>query len=649
MSRARLALLLTLACGGGEPGVTDSATSDATAASETGDTGDDATLPDGVEALEPPPEPHLSGTLPTESWIDATDRPRQSLAGSWAFRFDDDDQGIAGAWFDPSHSRADWDAIPVPATWDLAHPDGFNRQTVAWYALEFTPEPLGPFTRLRFDGVFREARVWLNGQELGGFDLPYLPFSFAVDDALVAGVNTLVVRVDSRITRKTLPVDTTLNAGKHGWWPYGGLTRPVTLEGSLETHVIRASARTTVDGALVVDLLLRRGPEPTVAVEASLLTADDATAHAWAPFELPPDITALRLTAQLDAPARWSPEAPESVYRLQLRLVADGQAETVAYDVAFREFTVDSGRLYLNDEDRFLRGINRHEDHPVHGPVFRDDVMARDLELITALGADFCRPGHYPNDVRVLQALERAGVMIAEEVPIYQLDDLHMKDPDVVDLSRRALTRMILRDFNRPGVVMWSVANELLSWVGPAAGFTAGLVDLAHALDPDRPVMVAAITAPPLSDNDKASGYADVIGVNHYWGWYIGETGDAGPHLDEVHERFPMHAIFVSEYGAGALLGTTLDGAPAEEPTGDHSYSEEWQAWFHERHLEQIAAREFVRGAMPWVLADFRMQWTPTTGKPHPLELTNLKGLVSQERLEKQAFGRVADRYHAWP
>ena len=47
MSRARLALLLTLACGGGEPGVTDSATSDATAASETGDTGDDATLPDG--------------------------------------------------------------------------------------------------------------------------------------------------------------------------------------------------------------------------------------------------------------------------------------------------------------------------------------------------------------------------------------------------------------------------------------------------------------------------------------------------------------------------------------------------------------------------------------------------------------------------
>jgi beta-glucuronidase len=547
---------------------------------------------------------------------------------------------------------------------------GFDRQTVGWYVREFEWDNDSPFVRLRFDGVFREARVWLNGQELGGDDLPYLPFAFDVTGRLYRdSPNLLVVRVDNRIGRQTLPCDTTTAPGLHGWFPYGGISRPVVVEGSRATSVARLSVRTFPgDGPwrVTADVVLQRAvgasgasaavgaSEGSAAVGASGTTRlsasikkGDATVLNWGPADLPADVSRLAIDGLVQTPQMWDPEHPDQTYRMNVTIEQDGVVETVSVDFAFRTVEATAGRLLLNGVDRFLHGINRHEDLPDKGPVFDADVMAADVAAMKDLGVDFARTAHYPNDVRTLRALEAAGILLAEEIPVYQFDNEQLADPVLLDKASRALRRMIHRDINRPAIGLWSIANEVWTFADTAPAFLRALRSVAREVDPDRPVMAAMLSAPALSYSEVDLGPAevDVIGINEYYGWYFNQTSELGDLLDAAHARFPDKTLIVSEYGCDALRARHGYGAPGEEPVDDHSYSEEYQAWFHRQHMRQMSDRDFIRGVAPWVLADFRMQWSPATGKPHPVLKTNLKGLMDAWRHPKAAYDVVKAAY----
>lgn len=619
--------------------------------------------PEGVTPLqEPDPAVPLAGGLPAETAFDRTSRRAIDLSGTWRFRFDEAEDGIAAGWFRLDHDRRSWREIPVPAAWDLALDDGFDRQTVGWYARTFAWDGDDPFVRLRFEGVFREARVWLNGVELGADDLPYLPFAFDVTDVLKPGDgNLLVVRIDNRLERDTLPCDTTPNPGRHGWFPYGGITRPVMLEGGGATSVGRVHVRTPFDDEdgwrVDARLFLHRGAAAAsrVTVSASV-TRDGQELLAWGPIDVDAGAAGLRLEGALPDAGAWSPETPDAVYRLNARVrdwhdpmtgMPERPPEDVGIDFAFKRFQATGERFVLNGQDRYLRGINRHEDHPKHGPVFDAATITNDVAAMHALGVNFCRPAHYPNDTRTLRALEAAGILLAEEVPVYQWDGKQLATPVLVDRADRALRRMIVRDVNRPAVAMWSIANEVWSFVPEAVPFFDRLAATAHAMDPDRPVMAALLAAPVVSfsDADAAPEAVDVIGVNEYLGWYTGTVDELGDTLDAVRARYPGKTIFLSEFGAGALRGRHQFEWPAAETIDNHSYTEEFQARFLESHLVAAGERPFVRGTMPWLLADFRMQWTPTTGKPHPVPGYNLKGVLDAWRQPKLAYNALREAY----
>jgi beta-glucuronidase len=574
--------------------------------------------------------------MPAAAQWDGTSRRTLAVA-DWEFAFDDGDEGLDGAWYESGKGPAAWVPVAVPSVWDLAVEGGFDRQTVGWYRGRFSlPDP-GSMTRVILHAVFREARVWLNGEEAGSTDLPYLPLLLDVTDRLVAGENLLVIRVDNRLTRDSLPCDTSGNPGRHGWFPYGGLPRPVEVDTGLPVVPGAVRIDASVDGSVVVRAeLVGRDPGEPVRIEAAIHDGESPLCVGEAEIgEVPAGI---RFEGAVEEPRLWSPEAPENTFRLTLTLTRGEAEESWDYDFSFKRFEARDGAFFLNGQPRFLRGMNRHEDSPATGNVLDTEVLAQDVALLLELGVDIVRPAHYPNDVRTLRALEEAGIMLAEEIPVYQLDDKQMADPVLLDRARRALQAMILRDFNRPGIVMWSLWNENHGWEDSAVGFTQQLRKTALELDTSRPLMVAMVTVPFLSQFEKASGIADVVGINEYYGWYHDTTDLLGAHLDLVHELFPGRTLFVSEYGCGALRGRHAEGPVGEEPIDDHSYSEEYQVWFHQQHVGQMVERPFIRGIMPWVLADFRMQWSPSTGNPHPKDRTNLKGLVSETREKKLSF-----------
>src|SRR5688500_14041618 len=101
-------------------------------------------------------------------------------------------------------------SIEVPAAFETAA--GADFDGVGWYRrdVHLPPGSEGRTILLRFDGAATDAKVWWNGQEVGGHVGAWTPFVVDVTKAArTTGPNELVVRVDEKpghLTQGFLPV-----------------------------------------------------------------------------------------------------------------------------------------------------------------------------------------------------------------------------------------------------------------------------------------------------------------------------------------------------------------------------------------------------------------------------------------------------------
>lgn len=602
-----------------------------------------------AEADDTVPYLMLNG-LPVTTGFDATSAHETAMNGTWRFLEDPDDVGEQQGWQDRGHERSDWRTIEVPGSWDVAFGDELlGYRGAGWYARGF-PAPArsaGERVRIRFEAVFLVSDVWVNGQHVGSHTGGYTPFEVDVTDVLEDGENTLVVRADSRITRNTIPTDTLMFRGRHGWWPYGGITRDVRLlvDDAARPFKLDIRTRPTTPSAWTVDIAVGVHTSGAPATEALSIELADPTGTIVAtagPVDLTvADVAFERFSVVVDDPQVWDPSDPAR-YSATVRF-----GDTYAVDeFGFRTVEVADGDILLNGRRHFLRGMNRHEDHPTLGPVQTPELIAGDVALLGELDVNHIRPGHYPAHPDMLSALGKAGITMTEEIPVYQLDLFHFFDRQLLEQARTQLIEMVERDRNEPAIILWSLGNEVWQFVPQAGTFFASLHDTLDRYDDTRLSTYAAFTVPYLMSAlpDSVTPLVDVVSVNEYYGWYYPAAAWAGFFLDLYHSKFPTKPFVVSEVGADALAGRHLDRPPGEEPPRQHSYSEEFQAWFLQRQFDQLLARDYVDGVMPWVFADFRMEWKAATA-PHPVDQMNLKGLLSGDREPKLAFSTVSETY----
>lgn len=615
--------------------------------------------PGEIPRPAPAGETLILDSLPVETGFEAVDHEAISLDGQWSFTRDPEEGGDAAGFFEPTFDRGEWSSQRVPGTFNRTPAGELDEYAgVAWLARTFSLGALDPTTeavRLRFGACFLRCRYYLNGELLGESTRPYLPIQLDATRAAREGENLLVVRVDNRITPETVPVDTTFNPGRHGWWPDGGLTRHVEVVVTPRRWLYELSALPRGDGASG-EVTLRLGfwnaDDEAREVESVSLVLESPSGEVERRFaaerlSLPPGASLVEVEHAVPEPARWSREHPDHLYRARLSLVADGVTTSWEVRFGFRSVAVDDGLVALNGERGVLYGISRHEDAPGTGAAQSDEHLDEDLALLRELGVNHIRPGHYPADERFLRRLRDAGITIAEEIPIYQWSGAQMGDAALTDEAVRQLRAMIQRDRNNPAIVMWSLMNEVHSWDEGAHLFAQTLADTARKEAPDRLLTYALQIVPGiLTGEEYVAPHVDVIGVNEYYGWYYGTFDDIAAGFGAYHDMFPDKAMLVSEFGAGGVPGHNEDAPLEPEPRDDHSYSEAWQAWFLAEHLERFGALDFpLAGVMPWAFADFHMQWDPSTGRPHPVHNVNLKGLVTLEREKKQAFDVVREVY----
>ena len=429
--------------------------------------------------------PHR-GALPPRAHLDS-DAPAVALDGEWAFRCSPTAVGTPGfeaVGFDDSA----WDRVRVPHCWQLEGIPGaptYSRPAYTNVAYPFPVDPpavpdenptgeyrrtfaLPPVTSagrwlVRFEGVDSAFEVFLNGVRLGEAKGSRLTHEFDATGALAAqdsaaGRNVLAVRVHQWSAGSYLE-------DQDMWW-LSGIFRSVALlhrpEGGID------------------DLFVHSGYDAATRTGRLRVAAPDG-----AVVRLPELGLELPVNEQVDVPGvePWSAEVP----RLYRGTVSTS-SETVRIAVGFRTVSIEDATLLVNGAPLVIRGVNRHEWHPLTGRTLDEATMRADIQLMKRHHVNAVRTSHYPPDARFLDLCDEYGLWILDECDLetHGFERVGWRrnpsaEPQWRDALLDRMQRTLERDKNHPSIIGWSLGNE--SGRGDSLAAMAAWV---RERDPDR-------------------------------------------------------------------------------------------------------------------------------------------------------------------
>ena len=586
-----------------------------------------AAQPAGAQTTPPPATPPATPYVATPPTLGALYRDgpndRWLLGGAWLYRADPGNVGLADGWSRNVAGTAGWSAVTVPNSYNAGDLSAASMSgSVGWYRRDFTV-PAGAFAAyvparfrswiIRFESINYFATVWLNGKQIGTHAGAYLPFELALKD-VHAGVNRLIVRVDDRRGPGDLPP-----GPGGGWWNFGGINQEVYLRSvqavDMSPVVIRPILPCPTCAATVQEQVSVRNvtdaPQTVVLQGSYGVAALDFGAHtipAGATWVAEDSVT-------IPSPHLWAPGDP-FLYRASLT-VSDAHGRKLEGYVDYsgiRSITVTpSGQLLLNGRALDLRGFDLHEQNITTGAALTPAQLSALVGWVRELGGGIIR-AHYPLNPEIEELADRDGILLWSEVPVYQVNSTYLARTAWLNSAHAMLRQNILTNQNHPSVLLWSIGNELTTPPTDAeARYIAGATQLAHQLDPTRPVGMAISDWPGVACQ---SAYAplDVIGFNDYFGWFDaggGSTDDPdelSPFLDSLHACYPSKSLMITEFGfEGSRNG------PVEQK-GTYQYQANAAAF----HLGVFASKPYISAAMWFALQTFAARPGWGGGDPFP-------------------------------
>ena len=334
-----------------------------------------------------------------------------------------------------------------------------------------------------------------------------------------------------------------------------------------------------------------------------------------------------RAVIKVGSPRLWDVDDPY-LYTLVGSIEGGDSAEI---ETAFRYFSFDADRgFFLNGRHLKIKGVSRHQDREGVGNALTHAMHEEDIKLIKEVGANSVRLAHYQHSDYFYTLCDREGLLVWAEVPV-----ISRFSPKRQFNALSQLKELVLQAKNHPSIFTWSIANEI-TIAGESKGLKKALSELdalAKSLDDSRPTVMAAVTMCPVTS--ELNSVTDIIGYNHYFGWYVGTYRDLDNWLEKWRKTAPDKKLCLSEYGAEGIT-RYQNSHPVP---GD--YSESYQAVYHENYMERIAAADWMWGSYVWNMFDCGSAARNEGGDRG----RNNKGLVTFDRkIKKDSFYL----YKAW-
>jgi len=397
----------------------------------------------------------------------------RTLNGNWHFRYYSSVYDVNDPFYNIDANVEDWDKLLVPSCWQTNGYDQMQYTNVN-YPIPcdppFVPDdnPAGAYVRefnvpetwtdkavhIMFEGVNSCFYLWVNGQFVGYSQGSRVPAEFDLSSYVKPGANKLAVLV-LKWCDGTYIED-------QDCWRYTGIFRDVYLLARDQKRITDIELKQQLNKDFT-GADLQAAIETTGAVDVSLQLRD-AEGNIIVSAEGNVDGSSI-IELAIENPILWNAEQPY-LYSL---LVEAGQ-EVLHFKVGFRKIEIDNGVFRINGAAVKLKGVNRHDSHPVLGQTIPLNHMIKDLNLMKRHNINTIRASHYPNDPRFLDLCDEYGFYVIDEADLECHGILRSNKPDAFHLLsidpawreafvERAI-RMVERDKNHACIVMWSMGNE---------------------------------------------------------------------------------------------------------------------------------------------------------------------------------------------
>lgn len=438
----------------------------------------------------------------------------------------------------------DWSPVTLPHDWLIYDSRRLYEDGEGWYRKTFILDPAEPGTRtsLRFEGVYMNSSLFVNGRLAGTWKYGYSTFEFDITPYVKAGSNEIHVRVVHE-------------APNSRWYSGAGIYRNVWLKRYPATHVspdgIYISTRRIGEGWVAeIDAEVQIGESGLRAplrLRHRILDEDGtpvADAEAAVPADAEPG-TARHIETRLpvDRPTLWDLERP-CCYRLRTELIAeDGtMIEEETNTFGFREFHFDSRRgFYLNGRHLKLNGVCQHHDLGCLGAAVNKAALRRQIALLQEMGVNAIRTAHNMPAVELMELADEMGVLIVSEA-----FDMWERKKTTYDYARffpewwkKDVASWVRRDRNHPSLLMWSIGNEIYDTHADERGqeLTRMLRDEVLLHDPKgNAVVTIGSNYMPWENAQKCADIVKFAGYNY-----------AEKYYERHHEEHPDWIIYGSE------------------------------------------------------------------------------------------------------
>ena len=547
-----------------------------------------------------------------------------NLNHKWAFA-----KGVAEA---PQQIDKLWNFVNLPHSWNaIDGQDGdsdYFRGTCCYAKeLDRTELPKADRYYLEVRGANSSADVYVGGKHLAHHDGGYSTWRVDVTEALGEHKTLVAITVDNAPNDRVYPqvADFTF---------YGGIYRDVNLVCVAQSHFdLDYYGGPGIKVTPIVD-----GSNANVEVEVFTTNLKDGQYFQYTILDAESNAVANAVSTDtkfnccIENVHLWNGRIDPYLYTCEVNLVEGKEIlDNVSARFGCRFYEIDPEKGFILNGNAYpLRGVSRHQDRWGFGNALLPEHHKEDIELICEVGATTIRLAHYQHDQYFYDLCDEYGQVIWAEIPYISQ---HMPNGRENTISQ--MKELITQNYNHPSIVVWGLSNEISMKGDRDPDLLENhkiLNELVHEMDKTRLTTMAVVSPCPI--DSPYVRIPDTVSYNHYFGWYGGETDQNGPWFDNFHAQYPTQPIGISEYGCEALNWHT------SKPTqGD--YTEEYQAYYHEELIKQIAVRPYLWATHVWNMFDFGADTRNEGGENGQ----NHKGLMTFDRkYKKDSFYA----YKAW-
>ena len=421
-----------------------------------------------------------------------------SLDGEWQFHWSRNPEERPVGFEREDYDVSQWHKIKVPGNWqtqgfgtpiytNIEYPFKRNRPSVTsepprdWTAYE-NRNPVGSYVTfvnvakemlaknliLHFGGVHSAMYVWINGKKVGYSQNSMSPAEFDVTSYLRAGMNKLAVEVYRWSDGGYLE--------DQDMWRLSGIFREVQLWVRPLVHIadyqVTAVPNSDYSEAEVCAKISICNTGRRYAKVFPVFKIDGRTNCLLRPLTINAGDTVCQIYHYtLKNPQLWSAEKPNLYpFNVELQDKKRQVVEHFDYHLGVKRVECVGEVFKINGKNVKLRGVNRHDHHPVTGRYVDDATYELDLRLMKQANINFLRTSHYPDREYIYELCDRWGIYVMDEANQeshgygYANEEMG-HDAAWRDAHVDRAESLVKRDFNHPFVILWSLGNE--GGVGP--------------------------------------------------------------------------------------------------------------------------------------------------------------------------------------